>query len=323
MPLNVACEAIQVYTELLLEHGQRLLQIRYFGGEPLLNWPVLRESLRYAAKLARQHGLDLVVYPNTNGLLLTPAIVQDLLPYRESVRVIVSLDGIGDAHDAARHFRNGKGSFTGVWEGIELLRRADLPFTISVTLGTHNLTRLRELIDFLLSKSIHSMGIDPVRIVAMEHDPAAIADVVIDAMAYGHERGFSVSGLWKGVAERMEEGATGAFCGGSGSELSVMPTGEIYPCQAQPMRLGTLADVESRALFATDAYRQVVMRVAGNLPACRGCEIEGMCGGGCGADALTFEHNLYGRTRYCAFIRSIAHHHLNQLLQDTATVSRI
>lgn len=220
MPLEVACEAIRVYTDLLLEHGQRLLQIRYFGGEPLLNWPVLRESLRYAADLAHQRGLDLVVYPNTNGLLLTPAIVQELQPYRKSVRVIVSLDGVGDAHDTARHFRNGKGSFTGVWEGIELLREADLPFTISATLGAHNLTRLRELIDFLRSKDIHSMGIDPVRIVSIEHDPAAIAEIVIDAMAYGCERGFSVGGLWEGVARRMEEGATGAFCGGSGSELS-------------------------------------------------------------------------------------------------------
>jgi radical SAM protein with 4Fe4S-binding SPASM domain len=320
MPLEIAREALRVYTNLLREHGQQVMQVRCFGGEPLLNWTVLRDSLHFAADLAQQHGLELMVHLNTNGLLLTPDIVQALLPYRDSARVIVSLDGVGDAHNGARHFRNGGGSFDGVWQGVERLQAADMPFTISATLGTHNLMHLHEFIDFLLSKGIHGLGIDPVRIVSIEQDPTAIADVMIDAMEYGYERGFSISGLWAGIGQRVEEGATGAFCGGSGSELSVMPTGEIYPCQAQTMRLGTLADVESRALFETEAYRQVVLRVAGNIPACRGCEIEGMCGGGCGADALTFEHNLYGRTRYCEFIRRIVRHHLNQLLESVSQV---
>jgi len=322
MPLATALRAIRLYTDLLVEHQQRLMQLRYFGGEPLLNWPVVRDSLNEAARLAEQYHLSPSILINTNATLLTAAMVSELSVHRAYIEAIVSLDGVGLANDAARMNSSGRGSFEAIGRGLDLLQEANIPIGISATLGMHNKDHLRAMIDWLLARNIYSMGIDPVRIVSDASDPLVLADALIDALDYARQRHFHISGLWEGIFQRLEHGATGAFCGGSGTELSVLPTGEIYPCQSQPVRLGTLDDVETRALFKTDAYRQVAMRVVGDLPECRGCEIEGMCVGGCAADAYAAGHNLYGRTRLCEFFRKMVRYHL-ELLGKSARLDAV
>ena len=313
MSLETAIKSIHVYTDVLLANHQKLMNVRYFGGEPLLNWPVVRDSLKYAADVANEHQLSLTVLLNTNATLLTSELIEELAGYKQILTAIVSLDGPLAAHDAARIHVGGLGSFEQTCQGLDMLLEADIPVSISVTMGAHNQNQLCGLIDLLLERDIHAMGIDPVRIVFEQSDPLSLADALIKAIEYGQERGFHVGGMWEGVCERLEYGVTGSYCGGSGSELSVLPSGEIFPCQSQPMRLGTLQDVETRELFASDVYHRVTMRVVGNLPDCRGCEIEGMCVGGCAADAYASEHDLYGRTRYCEFLKKMVRYHLGKL----------
>lgn len=315
MSLETATRAIRLYTDLLLEHNHPLMQIRYFGGEPLLNWPVLCDSLRFAAGMARQHDLRLGVIINTNATLLTPTMIDELKLYRSNLNVVVSLDGPSQAHDVARKHHNGKGSFHQVCKGLDLLQAAEIPVSISTTLGAHNQKHLRELVDLLQARGIHWMGVNPIGIVPDESTPASLATDLIDAIDYAGVRNFHVSGLWQGVCDRLRGGTTGSYCGGNGGELSVLPDGEVFPCQAQPIRLGTLDDVETRALFNSMAYGKVVMRVAGNLPECYGCEIEGMCAGGCAADAHACSGSIYGRTQYCEFMKTMVRGYLERLGQ--------
>jgi len=313
MPLSTACKAIKTYTDLLLENGRQVMWVRYFGGEPLLNWPVLWNSLNYAVELAAKFSLQLNVLINTNATLLTSSRARDLSNHRDCLNVVVSLDGPAVAHDAARKFCNGRGSFDLVLRGLDMLQRENIPVSISATLGSHNQMYLRELIDLLAERGIYSLGIDPIRIVSDNGNSEILANALIDAIEYAMERHVHIHGLWWGVCERLKGKDIGAFCGGCGGELSIMPNGEIYPCQAIPIRLGTLDDVETRALFSTNVYHQVAMRVAGNIPECRGCAIEGMCAGGCAADALAYSQDLYKRTRYCYFLRIVVQHYVSYL----------
>jgi radical SAM protein with 4Fe4S-binding SPASM domain len=313
MSLETAIKSIRLYTNILLANDQKSMTIRYFGGEPLLNWAVVRDSMKYATDVAREDQLSLTVLLNTNATLLSPELINELATYKQILTVIVSLDGPITVHDSARVHWGGYGSFEQTCKGLDLLQEAGIPLDISVTLGAHNQDHLSELIDLLITRDIYNAGIDPIRIVFEQSDPMILADALIRAIEYGQERGFHVSGMWDDVCERLEYGTTGTYCGGSGSELSVLPTGEIFPCQSQPIRLGTLKDLEAGELFTTDEYRHVAMRIVGNLPNCRGCEIEGMCVGGCAADAYAVEHDLYGRTRYCDFLKKMVHYHLRKL----------
>lgn len=313
MSLDTATRAIRLYTDLLLEHNQPLMQIRYFGGEPFLNWPVLRDSLSFACEIAQQHKLGLTVIVNTNATLFTPTIINELKLYRSNLNVVVSLDGPVQSHDAARKYHNGKGSFDQVCKGLDLLQTADIPISISTTLGAHNQKHLRELVDLLQARGIHWMGVNPIGILPDESTPASLATDLIDVIDYAGARNFHVSGLWQGVCDRLYGGTTGSYCGGNGGELSILPGGEVFPCQAQPIKLGTLDDVETKELFNSMAYSKVAMRVVGNLPECSGCEIEGMCAGGCAADAHACSGGIYGRTQYCEFLKTIARRYLERL----------
>lgn len=316
MPVETALRAVHLFCNLLLEHDVKFMQIRYFGGEPLLNRRAVLSSMALAQELSVQHGLHLSVLLNTNATLITPRLAQELATHRDHLTAIVSLDGPLTAHNSARIYRNGRGSFDSVLRGLDILQQANIRTNISATFGDHNQDQLRSLVDLLLDRDIHYMGLDPIRMVTKSDDPMRLAEALLDVVAYGESMGFEIGGMWKGVIDRLEHGSFGAFCGGSGTELSVLPSGEIYPCQSQPVLLGTLNDLESRALFAGDAYRYVSGRVAGNLPDCQGCEIEGLCAGGCAADACAMSGNLYGRTQFCEFNKVLVQHYLTQAASD-------
>ena len=111
----------------------------------------------------------------------------------------------------------------------------------------------------------------------------------------------------------MRTRAGGAYCGG-GNELSVMPNGDIYPCHSQPCLLGSLDDLETGKIFKTDAYRLIVHRTAGNIPTCRDCDFEGLCAGGCAADALANNSDLYSRTQHCQFFQTMFRRRLEELM---------
>jgi uncharacterized protein len=317
MSLNLALRSIQIYTDLMMENSQHRLQIRYFGGEPLLNWQVLLKSMVYAVDLAAKNGLEVEFLLNTNATTLTAAMTNQLAEYKTMLSVMVSVDGPAQAHDMARHFRNGRGSFDLALRGLRLFRQESIPVTASVTLGEHNKACLHDLIDILIENDVFTLGVSPIKTVKNDGDLTELAHVILNAAAYGRQKSFRVSGFWDIFSQRIERGANGAYCGGSGNEISIMPSGEIYPCQAQPLKLGTLDDVESRIMFKTDTYQKIVLRVAGNLPKCRGCDFEGMCGGGCLADAYMVNGHIYEPTQYCEFMKVIGKDFLEQkLLQE-------
>jgi len=304
MSNDIASRALSLYAKLLQEHNGSILQIRYFGGEPFLNWSVMQTNIQQAADLADKLGLELVLGINSNVTLITPDIANFLSMYRNQLQVFVSLDGPKKEHNKARHYKNGQGSYTSVCHGLDLLQETQIPLAISTVLGEHNIDAIPDLIDLLLTRQIHSIGLNPF-VITGGTDQDLVIDAVQKAIDYGLERDFYVSGLWGKVISRLKSEPTGTYCGGSGNELSVMPNGDIYPCQTQPFLLGTLDTLQNGEIFKTEIYREVVMRSAGNIPECRGCEIEGLCAGGCAADAYAMSDNLYSRTQYCKFISAM------------------
>jgi uncharacterized protein len=319
MTLETAYRALHLYVDLIKENGIKQLQVRYFGGEPLLNWPTVKANIQELVAITEKDGFQLIIDLNTNAILINQEIANELKKFSQYLHLIVSLDGPAKAHNSARFFKNGKGSFDAVVRGIDILQKANVPVAISTALGSHNLSELPMLVDLLVDKDLKSVGINPI-IIVEENVQNPVIEKMLEVIEYGESKGFHVSGLWDRVIERLDHGVTGSFCGAMGSELSILPNGDIYPCQAQPFRLGTLEDLETRSIFATDMYKKIALRVAGNLPECQGCEIEGLCGGGCAADAFTVKCDLYGRTQHCDFMKAMVSQYLRHLLEDKLTL---
>ena len=109
----------------------------------------------------------------------------------------------------------------------------------------------------------------------------------------------------------------GAYCNAvSGEEICIYPNGEVYPCGALKTKMGSIDNFT--AIFRSKEYSNLVKRVTGNIPECKGCDIESFCAGGCAADAV-IGNNIFAPTKNCRFeqlfFKSFAIEYLNKMLE--------
>lgn len=152
--------AEQCFRYLLSCGGNRAFQKTvFFGGEPLLNMPVIKHIVMTWEKIKNQyHGREMYFTLTTNGTLLTPEIVEFFKDY--NIIVNVSLDGPKDIHDANRVLASDKASFDKVMQGIDLMRKYGLPISIRSTVT--NGTDLSELQKFFEQENFDIHSIDMV-----------------------------------------------------------------------------------------------------------------------------------------------------------------
>jgi uncharacterized protein len=125
---------------------QRLV-LTFFGGEPLLNVPAMIEIAERSSRHAAWRGVAQCVSIITNGLLLTPEIVERMTPLGLT-GVKVTLDGDRDAHDRKRPLRGGQGTFDRIIENIRRVAPL-LPVTIGGNFDADTADRYPALLDFL------------------------------------------------------------------------------------------------------------------------------------------------------------------------------
>ncbi|MBU1341614.1 MAG: radical SAM protein [Proteobacteria bacterium] len=310
MTWNTAKKAINKFFNLLKQHSHKFCIIRFFGGEPLLNWPVIRQSLEYIQK--ESHGISVSFLLNTNGTIFTEEIAKTLSI--QKIGLAISLDGTSKEHDLVRQFKSGKPSYEVIVRHIENFLRAGCILGIETTIGDHNIFRLKGLIDqialwnttFKVSIPLsfqHLAIVDKTKIDTIpvkEKTKQIIA--LIESAGKKNVRAdtgmvhFSINAL-KGQRN------TGRYCRAMGGELCVYPNGDIYPCGALKIKLGAIDDIMS--VFRSIAYHSLANRTAGNIPACRGCEIEAFCAGGCAADVFAVSGVVNTRMINCDLERKL------------------
>jgi uncharacterized protein len=142
---------------------QRLV-LTFFGGEPLLNLPALYLLAHRCRALVDARGITQAVNLITNGLLLTPDIVDRLLPFGLS-GVKVTLDGDRETHDRARPLRGGQGTFDRIIENIGRVTDK-IPIAIGGNFDVGSLDRFPALLDLLRAQPfaarISDVGFKPV-----------------------------------------------------------------------------------------------------------------------------------------------------------------
>lgn len=143
MTENIARQAI---TWLFAMSGKsEQVSITFFGGEPLLNKPVLRFAIEYSQKLAKLHGKKVFYSMTTNGTLLDDEVIGYIKRY--NFGLMVSLDGPKELHDKQCPTQNGDGSYDAAVAGIKKLMARRRSVTVRGTM-IHPLPRMLDLIKF-------------------------------------------------------------------------------------------------------------------------------------------------------------------------------
>jgi uncharacterized protein len=133
-------------------NGFEAVKLKYAGGEASLHSRHLLTMHEYAKALAGEHGLNLQATLLSNGVSLPPALVQ--LLKAEQIRVMISLDGVGDQHDVQRPFVSGRPSFRFVDATIGELLEHGHPPHLSITITSRNARGVPEVVRYALDRQL-------------------------------------------------------------------------------------------------------------------------------------------------------------------------
>ena len=283
--------------DFLIEHSgtRRNLEVDFFGGEPLMNFQVLKDLVAYARSIEKEKGKNFRFTLTTNGVLVDDDVIQ--WANRECSNVVLSLDGRKEIHDRFRVDYAGKGS----WETIVpkfqkfVEARGGRDYYMRGTFTHANPDFLKD-IQQMLDLGFTELSMEPV--VCAEGDPSALTEEDLPIVMEQYER------LAELMLERDREGKpftfyhymidlTGGPCiykrisgCGSGTEyMAVTPWGDLYPCHQfvgeERFKLGNIWDgVTNRDIQKEFAACNVYAH-----PECRDCWARLYCSGGCAANA--------------------------------------
>ena len=295
MTWEVAQKSLDSFFAYARDCGHKKLEIYFGGSEPLLNWSVLQKTIEYChSKYNPEFGFRFSM--NTNASLITQERAVFLANNR--VTVTSSLDGPEVANDAVRTGNSNKDTFTRIIAGWDHLgdnkRRVEW---FCLTLTDDNIDAIDEsFFDFLASRKIRSCSFEPDLINPLKRDPEELVSCLLRFKEWGEVRKITVGGLWCKPFQNMFSRSNkpnlfncSAF---TGRGISVLPSGEVVLCTYSATKIGAVEDL--KAVFKSRAFMELLTsRAVGNIEECHGCEIEGLCMGGC-----------YLTPEYCSLIGS-------------------
>jgi uncharacterized protein len=294
-------------------------QITFFGGETLMNFPVLKSAVAYARQRAAEEGKDIDFSLTTNATLLRPEVIDFLAD--ERIGVTISIDGPQDLQDKFRVFSNGQGSYDMAAPRIKALlaRHKTRPIGARVTLTRQTLDVTRIYRHLTEDLGFWEVGFAPVT-TASGRDYAiadagfdrlldqfrALAHEFLEASVQNRHHGFS------NVRETLQEihqGHAKAYpCGAGIGLMGVSTDGDVALCHrfagSSEHKLGSVTD-------GLDRTRQAAFLDAHHINEktdCQTCWARPICAGGCYHEA----HTRYGATthpnlHYCEWIRGWTH----------------
>ncbi len=302
--------------DFLMENsGSRVnLEVDFFGGEPLMNWDVIKDLVAYARGQEGPRGKKFRFTLTTNGMLIDDDVID--FANREMHNVVLSLDGRKETHDRLRVDYAGQGSYERIVPKFQELvrRRGGKGYYMRGTFTHANPDFTRDLFH-MADLGFDQLSMEPV--VCAPDDPAALTEADLPIVLEQYEI------LAKEMLKREREGRpitfyhymldlTGGPCiykrisgCGSGTEyMAVTPWGDLYPCHQfvgeEAYKLGDIW----QGVTNTAVQDEFKSCNAYARPECADCWARLYCSGGCAANAYHASGSIKGVYEYgCKLFR--------------------
>ena len=286
--------------------NRRNLEVDFFGGEPLMNWQVVKDLVAYGREQEKIHDKNFRFTVTTNGVLLNDEIQEFI--NQEMDNVVLSLDGRKEVNDHMRPFRNGKGSYDLIVPKFQKLAesRDQQKYYIRGTFTRENLDFSKDVLHFA-DLGFEQISIEPV--VGEDSDFYSIKeedlpkifeeyDILAKELIQREKEGRGVNffhfmiDLEGGpcISKRLSE------CGSGTEYLAVTPWGDLYPCHQfvgdEAFLMGNVDEGITKPEIAEEFRGCSVY----SKEKCKNCFAKFYCSGGCMANAHKFHgsiHNTY------------------------------
>ncbi len=296
--------------DFLIENSgtRRNLEVDFFGGEPLMNFDVVKQLVAYARSIEKEKGKNFRFTLTTNGLLIDDDVID--FANREMSNVVLSLDGRREVHDRYRVDYAGNGSFDRIVPKFQKLveARGGKNYYMRGTF-THENADFLEDIKTMLDLGFSELSMEPV--VTAPEDGAALTEEDLPVLFDQYEK------LAELMLSRDKEGKPFTFyhymidlsggpciykrisgCGSGTEYMAVTPWGDLYPCHQfvgdEKYLLGNIWDgVTKKDVQAEFAACNVYAREE-----CKSCWARLYCSGGCAANAYHATGDIRGVYEY-------------------------
>ena len=286
--------------DFLIEHsGNRTnLEVDFFGGEPLMNWDVVKQLVEYGRSREAETGKRFRFTVTTNGVLLNDEMMDFI--NREMHNVVLSIDGRKQVNDFMRPFRSGKGSYDLILPKFKKMAesRNQQQYYVRGTYTHHNMDFSEDVLH-LADEGFEQISVEPV--VAPSTADYAIQEADIPALCQEYEK------LAEAILARRRAGNGFNFfhfmidlsggpcvykrisgCGAGTEYLAVTPWGDLYPCHQFVGNTDFLLGNVKDGIVNTELRDRFKMVNVYAKDACRDCFSKFHCSGGCAANAYNF-----------------------------------
>ena len=305
----------QAFDFLIANSGtRRNLEVDFFGGEPLMNFDVVKQLVAYARSIEKQHGKNFRFTLTTNGMLIDDDVIE--FANKEMSNVVLSLDGRKEVHDRFRVDYAGNGSWERIVPKFQKLveSRGGKNYYMRGTF-THANPDFLEDIKEMLRLGFNELSMEPV--VCAPDDPSALTEEDFAIVCDQYEK------LAQLMLEKHKEGKPFTFyhymidlkggpciykrisgCGSGTEYMAVTPSGELYPCHQfvgeEEFRLGDVWNGVTNTKKQTEFGDCNVY----TREECRNCWAKLYCSGGCAANAYHATGSVNGVYEYgCRLFR--------------------
>jgi len=296
--------------DFLIAHSgsRRNLEVDFFGGEPLMNWDVVKRLVAYGREQEKIHNKKFRFTLTTNGMLIDDDVIE--FANKEMHNVVLSLDGRKEVHDRLHKTASGKGSYDIIVPKFQKLveSRGGKGYYVRGTFTHNNVEFTKDLLH-MADLGFTELSMEPV--VCGPDEPYALTEEDKPILFEQYEL------LAKEMIRRKKAGNGFTFyhymidlkagpcvykrisgCGSGTEYLAVTPWGELYPCHQfvgdPKYSMGDVwQGVTNTAL--RDEFKQCN---AYARPGCRDCWARMYCSGGCAANAYHATGSIKGVYEY-------------------------
>lgn len=288
--------------------SRKNLEVDFFGGEPLMNWDVVKQLVAYARSLEATHNKLFRFTLTTNGVLVDDDVID--FANKEMHNVVLSLDGRKQVHDHLRKDNLGRGSYDTIVPKFQRFveKRQGKGYYMRGTF-THNNTDFTKDILHMADLGFTELSMEPV--VCDPSDPYALTKADLPILFNEYEQ------LAREMVRRKAEGKPFTFyhyildlkngpciykrisgCGSGTEYMAVTPWGELFPCHQfvgdEAYSLGNVWD----GVKNTDVQDQFRSCNAYARPECGDCWAKLYCSGGCAANSYHATGSILGVYEY-------------------------
>jgi len=313
MSLSVANSYLDKLEQTVTEHQLKLLTIRFAGGEPTLHKNLMiylagQIQKRFVAKGVRTQLILL-----TNGTILDSELI-DLIK-SHSMRVCISLDGLGKWHDETRFYKNGSGSFDRVSRNLNLYLESGIKPTISTTITDRNIPGIPELSRFLIDANLsfrYSLYRDNVGdYKTYENFIQKVSDVLNDCYDYYANtiRNQKTTSKHQFCEINLDRKPHLRSCNIGFSGVTVNHVGDVFLCQAK-MDKNPIGNVKDKATLLQMAWSQntfpeLCTKDVFDYDNCRQCQWSLVCAGGCPVVNFGANGSAATSSPYCKLFKAV------------------